>query len=317
MKIAITGANGFVGRELCRNLAGHGHHVVAITRRDPETPLPVQETRVVQDFSNDDILASALDGCEIVIHLAGRAHMLRDTAADPLAEFRAVNVEVSEKLARAATAKGVRRFVFVSSIGVNGNTTNGRPFTEADTPVPHDLYAISKWEAEQRVVSIAGQQGMDYVVARPVLMFGPDAPGNFALLLKLAAKALPLPFGLLKKRRNLLSVWNFADFLRICAEHPKPIRDTFVVSDRQTVTLPEIFRYLGEGMRVRQHLLPVPRAMLAVAVGVLGKGAMLRKVDSELMVSPDKAIKLLNWTPPYSTQAALVKTGEEYMKRKL
>jgi nucleoside-diphosphate-sugar epimerase len=317
VKIAVTGANGFVGRELCRLLASHGHQVVAITRREPEVPLLAQETRLVHDFLNDELLSSSLDGCEILIHLAGRAHMLRDTAADPLADFRAVNVEVSEKLVLAAAAKGMRRFVFVSSIGVNGNTTNGRPFTEADTPAPHDLYAISKWEAEQRIVSIAGKLGIDYVVARPVLMFGPDAPGNFELLLKLAAKALPLPFGLLTKRRNLLSVWNFADFLRTCAEHPTPIRDTFVVSDAQTVTLPEIFKYLGEGMEVRQHLLPVPRALLAAVVGLLGKGAMLRKVDSELMVSPDKAIKLFNWTPPYSTRAALVKTGEEYKKRKM
>jgi len=317
MKIAVTGATGFVGRELCRHLDAHGHEVVAIIRRADGLPLPAREIRVVQEFSHRESLSTALEGCEVVVHLAGRAHVLRDTVADPLAEFRAVNVEMSEKLALAAAAAGVRRFIFVSSIGVNGNATRGQAFTEADAPAPHDLYAISKWEAEQRLTSIAGKTQMDYVIARPVLMFGPHAPGNFGLLLKLAAKSLPLPFGMLGTKRNLLSVWNFADFLRTCAEYPSPINETFVVSDREPVTLPDIFRYLGEGMGVRQRLVPVPRALLAAASGLLGKGAMLRKVDSELMVSPDKAIKLLKWTPPYSTQAALVKTGEDYKREKL
>jgi nucleoside-diphosphate-sugar epimerase len=316
MKMLVTGASGFVGRELCRHLCSHGHAVVALVRQQGPALEGVDETRLIGDFYDVDELASAMDGCDVVIHLAGRAHMLQDTAADPLAEFRAVNVGITEALAKAAAAKGISRFIFVSSIGVNGNHSTGRPLTESDLPAPHDLYAISKWEAEQRVAEIANSSDMDFVIARPVLMFGPSAPGNFALLLKLAGKGIPLPFGLLSKRRNLLSVWNFVDFLRTCAEHAGPIRDTFVVADTEAVTLPEIFRYLGEGMNKRQHLLPVPRVLLSTLCAILGKSAVLRKVDAELMVSAEKAARALNWTRPYSAREALVRTGAAYGQEK-
>jgi nucleoside-diphosphate-sugar epimerase len=290
--------------------------VVALVRK-PTQPLEgVAETRHIADFYDGKELSSAMDGCDAVIHLAGRAHMLQDTASDPLTEFRSVNVGITEALAKAAAAKGISRFIFVSSIGVNGNHSNGWPLTEADAPAPHDLYAISKWEAEQRVADIAASSGMDFVIARPVLMFGPSAPGNFALLLKLAAKGIPLPFGLLSKRRNLLSVWNFVDFLRACTEYKHPIKDTFVVADTEAVTLPEIFRYLGEGMNKRQYLLPVPQILLSTLCKVLGKSAALRKVDSELMVSAEKAARSLNWARPYSAREALVRTGAAYRQGK-
>lgn len=316
MKVLVTGASGFVGRELCRHLCSHGHLVVALVRKPGQLLDRVAETRLIKDYYDSHELSLAMDGCDAVIHLAGRAHMLQDTASDPLAEFRAVNVGITEALARAAAAKGISRFVFVSSIGVNGNHSDGRPLTESDPPAPHDLYAISKWEAEQKVAEIAGSSGMDFVIARPVLMFGPSAPGNFALLLKLAAKGIPLPFGLLSKRRNLLSVWNFVDFLRACVEHAGPINDTFVVADTEAVTLPEIFRHLGEGMNKRQYLLPVPGILLATLCKMLGKSAALRKIDAELMVSAEKAARSLNWTRPYSAREALVLTGAGYAKER-
>lgn len=314
MRVLVTGAAGFVGRALCAHLAACGAAVVALSRSAPAGSGTPGVTAHVADFGDAAALAARLDGCDTVIHLAGRAHVMHDTVADPLAAFREVNVGLTERLLLLAARAGVRRFIFVSSIGVNGNRSNGAALTEADAPAPHDLYAISKWEAEQRVLALAAQVGIEYVIVRPTLIFGPDAPGNFALLLKLAAKGLPLPFGSLAARRSLLSIWNFVDFLGACARHRAPLQGTFVIADSECVTLSEIFTELGKGMGKRQWLVPVPPALLGALARLAGKGQMLAKVDAELVVSAEKARTTLGWTPPLSTASALVRAGQEYVR---
>lgn len=312
MKILVTGAAGFVGRTLCAHLAQSGNEVVALSRgRAFETAI-AGVSHYIADFGDAASIEQHMRGCDTVIHLAGRAHVMNEVNSDPLAAFREVNVGLTERLVAQAGRAGVRRFVFVSSIGVNGNRSVGVPFTEADVPAPHDLYAISKWEAEQRVMTLAPAAGLDYVIVRPTLIFGPDAPGNFALLLKLAAKGLPMPFGRLAAPRSLLSVWNFVEFLRVCAAHTSPLNQTFVIADNERVTLSEIFTHLGRGMRKKQWMLPVPRGMLTFFARLVGKGQMLGKVDSELVVSSEKAHTELNWIPPLTTFEGLVRAGEKY-----
>lgn len=316
MKILVTGAAGFVGRALCAHLAQSGAEVVALSRSNPGDASAGGMTHHVVDFGDAASIEQHMRGCDAVIHLAGRAHVMNEVNADPLAAFRAVNVGLTERLIAQAGRAGVRRFVFVSSIGVNGNRSAGAPFTEADVPAPHDLYAISKWEAEQRVMTLAPAAGLDYVIVRPTLIFGPDAPGNFALLLKFAAKGLPMPFGSLASQRSLLSVWNFVEFLRVCAAHSGPLNQTFVIADNERITLAEIFTQLGLGMRKKQWLLPVPRGLLAMLASMAGKGQMLGKVDSDLVVSTDKARTELGWKPPLTTVQGLIRAGEQYAKGK-
>ncbi|MFJ2989754.1 NAD-dependent epimerase/dehydratase family protein [Collimonas sp. NPDC087041] len=313
MNILVTGASGFVGRYLCQYLSSAGHEVTALVRTRGASIPGVKNELVVADFNNLEVIGDTLKDCDAVIHLAGRAHVLNDTVTDPLHEFRQVNVGMTEKLLHLAINAGVRRFVYVSSIGVNGNKNANRPFVETDVESPHDLYAISKLEAEQAVKKIAGQAGIEYVIVRPVLVFGPNAPGNFGLLLKLASRRLPLPFGSLAARRNLVSVWNLASFLGRCADYPGVLRDTFLIADKETVTLSDIFLGLGKGMSKTQMIFPVPKMFLIAICSLFGKRQLFDKLNSELRVDISKAEEKLNWTAPYTTAQALIKTGKEYI----
>lgn len=310
MNIIVTGASGFVGRYLCKHLGDAGHDVTALVRSNG-----VSIDGAMQECCFDDVqkLSTILEKCDSIIHLAGRAHVLNETTKDPLSEFRRVNVEMTEKLALLAAKAGVRRFIYVSSIGVNGNKTSGHPFTETDIEDPHDLYAVSKLEAEQVLKRISSNTGIDYVIVRPVLIYGPDAPGNFALLLKLASKGLPLPFRCMSSKRSLLSVWNLVDFLTACATHPTDLCETFLIADQELVTLADIFRSLGVGMKRKQIMIPIPQILLFAVFTVLGKKHLYDKLNSELTVDIRKAKKMLNWDPPSTTTAALVKTGEKYL----
>lgn len=312
MKVLVTGASGFVGRHLCKYLNNTGHDVIALVRAQG-TLIEGAKLVVVADFNLPDSLDDILKECGAVIHLAGRAHILNDTAEDPLYEFRRVNVGMTEKLMQRAAKVGVRRFIYASSIGVNGNENSGHPFVETDPVNPHDLYAVSKLEAEQVVKKTAAQTGMEYVIVRPALVFGPDAPGNFGLLLKLAARGLPLPFGRLSTRRSLLSVWNLVSFLGLCVDHRSVLQETFLIADKDTVTLADIFKGLGMGMGKPQMMLPIPQMLLVAACYLLGKKQQFDKLNSELRVDIGKAEGKLGWKAPYTTTEALIKTGEEYI----
>ncbi|NBV16354.1 MAG: NAD-dependent epimerase/dehydratase family protein [Janthinobacterium sp.] len=313
MTILVTGASGFVGRHLCRHLAEHGHRVIALVRTAGSAPPGVAQEVCIPDFGDLRALEAVLPQCGAVIHLAGRAHVMHDTVNDPLTEFRRVNVGLTEELLNKTIAAGAPRFVFVSSIGVNGNS-NSRPFSADDAPAPHDLYAISKLEAEQLVQKHARQAGIDYAIVRPVLVFGPDAPGNFATLLKLAAKNWPLPFGSLLGKRSLISVWNLADLLRTCATTPASLHDVFLAADAEAVTLADIFRHLATGMQQRPTLMAVPKSLLSLLCSLVGKRHMLNKLDAELTVDITKTRQILAWTPPYTTKDGLIRTGKECKK---
>ncbi len=312
IKIAVTGANGFVGRHLCRYLAEAGFYVVAIVRGENHVIEGAQEVQCVSDIYNASRILAALDGCQIIVNLAGRAHILRDSAKDPVTEFRKSNVDYTRALLKAGARAGVKRIVHVSSIGVNGNANRGQAFHETDIEQPYDAYTFSKLTAEMLVREDANGYGMEYVIVRPALIFGPDAPGNFQTLLKIAASNLPLPFGSFYSKRNILSIWNFLTFLEASAVHPAAAGETFLVADEQEVTLKHIFKFLRIGMSKRMNIFPFPITVIKYLAQLLGKKKAFEKLNTSLIIDIEKAKMLLSWHPPYDTLSALQRTGSEY-----
>ena len=316
-KILVTGANGFVGKMVCAELLARGFEVMAAVRSAPEgANANSSGLRFigVGNIDADTDWSEALAGCTGVIHLAARAHILNDEVADPLAAFRATNVAGSLQLARCAARAGIARFVFVSSVGVNGNR-NQRPFTEDDTPLPAEPYAVSKLEAELALRAEAANSAMALVVVRPPLVYGPGCPGNFLRLLKLLSSRIPLPFGAMRNRRSFIGVWNLADFLATCVVHDKAAGQVFLVSDMDDVTLPDLLRGLARGMDSSASLFSVPPGWLAGLAGIAGKGAMFDKLGGALTVDASRARAVLGWTPPVSLAEGLQRTGRWYAEQ--
>lgn len=317
-KILVTGANGFIGKMVCAELLARGFEVTAAVRKVPvDGNVNSAGLRFVGvgNVDADTCWDTALAGCSGVIHLAARAHILNDEVADPLAAFRATNVAGTLQLARCAARAGVARFVFVSSVGVNGNQ-NERPFTESDTPLPAEPYAVSKLEAELALQTDALGEAMKLVIVRPPLVYGPGCPGNFLRLLKLLSTRIPLPFGAMRNKRSFIGIWNLADFLATCLVHDKAGGHVFLISDLEDVTLPDLLRGLALGMGRTVPLFSVPPGWLATLAGMAGKGAMFDKLGGSLTVDASRAHTVLGWTPPVSLAEGLQRTGRWYAERK-
>jgi len=295
MKVLVTGANGFIGRALCEYLQHAGHGVVAAVRRPCGM---VNEFVVGEDGS---VWAQALTGCDAVVHLAGRAHVTREDAKDPLAAFRAVNVEASTRLALLAEQAGVRRFVFMSSIKVNGERTGlGGPFTPNDTPAPEDAYGVSKWEAEQALQSIAQTSKMELVVIRPPLVYGPDVKGNFAKLVQWVRAGIPMPLGAVDNKRSMVALDNLVAFSTLCAnfaESPNAAGQVFLVSDGDDVSTTELLHRVARAYACKARLLSVPTWLLSDAVRLLGRSAVAERLLGSLTIDDSKARELLRWQP--------------------
>ncbi len=237
--ILLTGSGGFIGTALLDRLDCLGFDSCLVVRSPEKSPL--RKVKVVPDISNDVDYGDSLNGVEVVIHLAARAHVMKDTALDPLSEYRKVNVVGSENLARQAANSGVRRFVFVSSIKVSGESTTGRnPYKENMLPEYDDFYGQSKYEAENALRKISAETGMELVIIRPPLVYGPGVKANFLSLIKLASAGIPLPFGSVNNRRSMVYVGNLVDFIIHCIDHPKAANQTFLVSDVHDVSLSEV-----------------------------------------------------------------------------
>ena len=316
-KILVTGANGFIGKMVCAELLARGFEVTAAVRKVPaDGNVNSAGLRFVGvgNVDADTCWDTALAGCSGVIHLAARAHILNDEVADPLAAFRATNVAGTLQLARCAARAGVARFVFVSSVGVNGNQ-NERPFTESDTPLPAEPYAVSKLEAELALQADAANGAMELVIVRPPLVYGPGCPGNFLRLLKLLSTRIPLPFGAMRNKRSFIGIWNLADFLATCLVHDKAGGHVFLISDLEDVTLPDLLRGFAHGMDRTVPLFSVPPGWLATLAGMAGKGAMFDKLGGSLTVDASRAHTVLGWTPPVSLAEGLQRTGRWYAER--
>lgn len=315
MNILVTGANGFVGKALCAALLHKGEHVsVAVRRAVPEEqPCNAETLFEVGDIHADTDWGAALKDKEVVFHLAARVHVMQDTALDPLAEFRKVNTEGTAHLARSAAANGVKRLVYVSSIKVNGEETHdGKKFTETDVPSPQDPYGVSKCEAEQALLRVAAETGLEVVIVRPPLVYGAGVKGNFAQMLKILAKRIPLPLGLVHNQRSLLYVQNLADSLIVCSTHPGAAGKTFLVSDGEDISTPGLLRQLGGALGRPARLLPFPPAWLKLVGLLTGKAAQVERLLGSLQVDSGKIRRELGWTPPYTLQQGLQATAEWY-----
>jgi len=304
MKVLVTGATGFIGKELLKHLVLYD--VTAISR-DKQ---PADSNIKWKHLSLENLLASDTldDKYDVAIHLAGRAHMLNENSDDPLTEFRKVNKEITLELAKQLATNGLKRFVFVSSIGVNGATTeNQQPFTEESTTAPHSAYALSKYEAEVELSNLAKALNFELVIIRPPLVYGVNAPGNFGKLIQIVKKQLPLPFARINNKRSYVSVTNLASFLVICATHNKAANETFLISDGLPISTSVLLKKLMQALSKKSVLLPLPKSLIKVLLRILGKKTMAVQLLDDLEVDNSKAQSLLDWTPVETMDEALQK----------
>jgi len=307
MKTLVTGATGFVGQALLAELRARHHGVVPVVR----TAVPDEHAVSVGDIDGATDWHDALAGVEAVVHLAARVHVMHDTATDPLALYRATNTDATLNLARQAARAGVGRFVFVSSVKVNGEGRDA-PHRETDAAAPEDAYAISKWGAEQGLRRIARETGLEVVVLRPPLVYGPGVKANFLRLMRLVDKGWPLPLGAVENRRSLVYLGNFVDAIRLCVEHPAAAGQTFLIDDGQPVSTPELVRAVARAMGRSARLLPAPAGMLEFAGALIGKRAAVARLTGSLWVDSSLIRARLGWTPPYSMAEGLAETVRWY-----
>lgn len=303
-KVLVTGANGFVGRHLCPYLLSQGYSVRAAVRQT-QPDWTICEQLAVGDISASSDWSGALEGVDCVVHLAGRAHVMRELADAPLTLFRQVNVEASRRLAQQAAEAGVKRLVYLSSIKVNGERSTERPLRADDQAAPEDAYGLSKWEAEQALRAIAEQAELSLVIVRPVLVYGHGVKGNLQSLARWIRRGLPLPLGLVDNRRSLVSIQNLLDFLTTCLQHPAADGEVFLVADGDDLSTPELIRRLAQAMGVSSRLLPMPLSILRLIGKISGRSAAIERLCGDLQVDIEKNRQLLGWTPKVSVEAAL------------
>jgi nucleoside-diphosphate-sugar epimerase len=303
MKVLVTGANGFVGRVLCSHLVRHGYTVVPVVRQVCGLAGEV----AIGDIGGTTEWRAVLPACDVVVHLAARVHVMDDTAQDPLALYRATNTEATLNLARQAAQAGVKRFVFISTLKVNGEGRD-TPYRETDVPAPEEAYAISKWETEQGLWQIAQDTGLEVVILRPPLVYGPGVKANFQRLIRIVERGWPLPLGAIRNRRSLLYLGNFVDAIRVCVEHPAAAGQTFLLDDGKPVSTPELIHAVARALERPAHLLAVPVWMLEAAGMLLGKRAAVARLTGSLFVDGSAIRSRLGWMPPYSVEAGMAAT---------
>lgn len=311
MRVLITGATGFVGTALTEQVSSLYDTIVLIRTQNNALSSKIQQL-VTANISEADLP----DNLDVIIHLAGRAHILNEQIIDPLSEFRKVNVEGTLQLARQALDKKVKRFIFMSSIGVNGSVTSEKAFTEDALPQPHADYAVSKLDAEHELKKLFAGSDTELVIIRPPLVYAAHAPGNFARLLKLVASNLPLPFAGTNNKRSFVALENLVDFIQTCIEHPQAANNTFLVADQTSISTRELVQYLKQGMGKPARFIYIPQSLMKLGAVCIGKSKLYEQLFESLEVDTTKAQKLLGWTAPLSTQQAMLQAGQNYLKMK-
>jgi len=319
-KVLVTGADGFVGKVVCRRLLEAGYTPRAALWNAELWPKlqaatsGLSEFAVIGDLGANPNLNDALENVAAIVHLAARVHVMQDDTLDPLKEYRRVNVDGTEALACAAAKLGVRRMVFVSTVKVNGESSSGKPFTEGDPPDPQDPYAVSKWEAEEALRRVAAKTGLEIVIVRPPLVYGPGVRANFLRLMSLVERGIPLPLPDTKNRRSLVGVENLADLLTLCASHPGAVNETFMVSDREDVTTRDLIARIARVLGRSARFVPISEFAVRFAARLVGKEDAINRLLGSLTVSSDKAGQRLGWKPPVTLDSGLAATAGWYLE---
>lgn len=303
-KVLVTGASGFVGTQLCPFLISQGYDVRA-GMREKKTDWTICEQAVLGEITAATDWRKALEGVDVVVHLAGRAHVMRESTGDPLTLFRKVNVEGSRSLARQAAEAGVKRLIYLSSIKVNGERSTDHPLAADDPAAPEDAYGQSKWEAEQLLREITAEADMELVILRPVLVYGPGVKGNMQSLVGWIRKGLPLPLGRVENRRSLVSIENLLDFIAISLDHTGAAGEVFLVADGEDLSTPQLIRKLAQAIGVTPRLIPVPMMLLRLLGQVTGRSSAIDRLCGNLQVDISKNRRVLGWTPKVTVEAAL------------
>lgn len=315
MKILIVGASGFVGGHLVHRLAADGIPLrAAVHRNRANLPGGIE---IAENVNLDGPFdwASAIEGCDAIVHLGARVHVMRETSANSLEAYRRVNVEGTLSLARQAVGAGVRRFVFLSSVKVCGESTEpGEAFVETATPHPVDPYGISKLEAERGLIELGRASGMQVVILRPPLIYGPGVRANFLSMMRWLRRGLPLPFGCIDNRRSLLGIDNMVDLICACLWHPAAAGEVFLASDGQDLSTPELLRRLAEALDTKARLLPIRVGILEGVATLAGQRALAQRLCLSLCVDSRKVRETLNWQPPFSVNEELSRTARAFLQ---
>ncbi len=306
MHILVTGATGFVGRRLLQLLLENNFQVSAVSRRPVDGRSLSVNRHTVGNINSYTDWGEVLPGVDVVIHTAARAHIMNDMVPDPLSEFRKVNVDGTLNFARQSAEAGIKRFIFISSVKVNGEATEiGRPYTEVVDSIPEDPYGLSKYEAEQGLYALSAKTGMEVVVIRAPLVYGSGVKANFKTMMKWLACGIPLPLGGINNHRSLLALDNLVDFILTCIAHPAAANQTFLVSDDHDLSTSELLKLLGDALSKPARLFSLPCSWIKIAADLVGKSGNYRRLCGSLQVDISKAKNLLNWHPPVSVEEGL------------
>jgi nucleoside-diphosphate-sugar epimerase len=311
----VTGADGFIGRALIDSLHPSGDSIVGVVRGTRKITVPGVHTIHIADIRSAS-WEHALEGVDAVIHLAARTHILRERNSNPLVEYRAINVQPTINLFRACQAASVKRFVFVSSIGIYGKLTEGHPFTEADTARPAEPYAISKWEAEESLRALLVRESTNLIVIRPALIYGPYAKGNFLKLMRWIDAGLPLPFGAVAAKRNFLGLRSFCDLLRKCLATPFDAEQLFVAADTRPVSTHELISAIAAAMNIKVKQARFPVKLLSLLAKSIGRSSEFERLSTSLEIDSAHAATVLGWTSNPALGADLQEMVDAYLRTK-
>lgn len=312
--ILVTGANGFVGCALCQALDGHGKYFVPVVRQADCFVISRHSPQVVSEIDANTNWSTALADVDVIVHLASRVHVMQEMSSDSLPIYRAVNTLGTLNLARQASIAGVRRFVFVSTVKVNGEG-GAAVYSEADVPCPVHPYAISKWEAEQGLRDIAANSAMEVVIVRPPLVYGPGVKANFLSMMRWINRGVPLPFGAIHNKRSLVGLGNLVDLLITCINHPAAANQTFLASDDVDLSTTDLLRRMGNALGKPVWLLPVPVWMLKAGAALLAERDLSQRLCGSLQVDISKAKGLLGWNPPVDIDEGLALAAKHFLAR--